>query len=51
VLLFQEMYHYSGTFIFRNSSLFFWLFASFMPLGNAVVARAGCNWYLCDINI
>jgi hypothetical protein len=21
-----------------------------MPLGHDIVAEAGCNWYLCDIN-
>jgi hypothetical protein len=29
----------------------FWLCASVLPLGYCVVAEAGCNWYLHDINI
>jgi hypothetical protein len=32
-------------------SLFFWLCASVMPLGQCVVAEAGYNWYLHNINI
>jgi hypothetical protein len=31
----------SGTFLFSNFSLFFWLCASFMLLGHDVVAEAG----------
>ena len=31
--------------------LIFWLCASVMSFGHCVVAAAGCNWYLCDINI
>jgi hypothetical protein len=41
----------SGLFFFCNSSFFFWLCASAVPLGQCVVAEAGCNWYLRDINI
>jgi hypothetical protein len=51
VLLFQEMDLCSEIFLFCNFSLFFWLCASFMPLGYDVVAEAGCNWYIHDINI
>jgi hypothetical protein len=45
----QGFYHYSGTFLFCNSS--FWLCASVLSLGQCVVAEAGCNWYFFDINI
>jgi hypothetical protein len=31
--------------------LLFWLCASVISLGQCVVAEAGCNWYLRDINI
>jgi hypothetical protein len=51
VLLFQEMDHYSGTFLFYNSSFFGEGGVSFLLLGHEVVAEVGCNWYLCDINI
>jgi hypothetical protein len=39
--LLQELEHYSGTFLFSNSS--FWLCASVLPLGHSVVADVGCN--------
>jgi hypothetical protein len=29
----------------------FWMCASVLLLGYYVVAKAGCNWYLRDINI
>jgi hypothetical protein len=44
---FQGIDHYSGTFF--NSSFFFWLCASVIPLEQCVVAEAGYNWYLRDI--
>jgi hypothetical protein len=46
VLLFQEMDHYSGTFLFYNSSFFGEGGVSFLLLGHEVVAEVGCNWYL-----
>jgi len=46
VLLFQQMGHCSGTSLFCNSSLFFWLCISVWPLGQCVVAEVVCNWYL-----
>jgi hypothetical protein len=49
VLLFQVFDLYSGTFF--CISFLFWLCAFFMPLGHDVIAEAGCNWYLRDINI
>jgi hypothetical protein len=51
VLLLQGMNHSIGTFLFCNSSFFFWLCASVLPLGHYVIAEAGCNWYPLDINI
>lgn len=48
MLLFQVMDLCSGTFFLYFLLL---LCASFMPLGHDVVAEAGCNWYLRDINI
>jgi hypothetical protein len=40
----------AGLLFFYISFSFFWLCASFIPLGHDVVAEAGCNWYLHDIN-
>ena len=50
-LLLQELELCSGTFLFFFSILLFWLCASVGPFGFGVVAEAGCNWYLHDINI
>jgi hypothetical protein len=41
--LLQGIDHCSGTFLFCNFSLFFWLCASVLPLVHCVVAEAGCN--------
>jgi hypothetical protein len=41
----------SMTFLSFSSSFFRRMCASVMPLGHCVVAKATCNWYLCDINI
>ena len=49
--LFQGVDHCSGAFLFCNSSCFYGCGASVVPLGKCVVAEAGCNWYLPDINI
>jgi hypothetical protein len=49
-MLIQGPKQRSGTFLFRLL-LLFWLCASVLPLGYCVVADAGCNWYLHDINI
>jgi hypothetical protein len=49
VLLLRGIYHYSGAFLFSVILLLFWLRACVLPLG--VVAEAGCNYYLLDINI
>jgi hypothetical protein len=49
--LLQRTHHYSGTFLLCNSSLFFWLCVSVLPLGHYVVAETGCNYHIHDINI
>jgi hypothetical protein len=41
----------SGNFLLCNSSSFFWLCASILPLGKYIVAEVDCNWYLLDINM
>jgi hypothetical protein len=48
--LLQEIDHCSGIFLFDNSS-YFWLCVSIMPLEHCVIAEAGCNWYLININM
>jgi hypothetical protein len=47
---FKELITIAGLFFFIILLSFIWLCIR-MPLGKYVVAEAGCNWYLDDINI
>jgi hypothetical protein len=51
VRCYKEYVTVAGLFPLYNSSFYFWLCASVLLIGHCVVADAGCNWYLRDINI
>lgn len=48
---YKELITIAGSFFFLLFLIVFWLRASVMSLRHCVVAEAGCNWYLRDINI